>query len=247
MNWHHHETLSLPVSRGLAYQLDPRAKLLSVLLALVALALTPRGSLGWLLVFWIAWLAVAELCLVGSWLALRRAAVVLPFVLLPLLLSPFDAGISWRELLRRSAELGIKSWLSAFLVVLLSTTTPLPRLCAALERLGAPSLLASTLLLTERYLSLLREELSSLWRAARLRGFRPVAWSSWMLFGKLLGALLLRTFDRAERVSLAMRARGFRGRFFSPPLPGWRGYELALLGLAGLWSGALLWLTQSAP
>lgn len=245
MDLHHHAPLALSHD-SLARRLDPRAKLIAALWVLLALALTPATGTGWVLVFSVAWLALAELCLLGAWTALARAAVVLPFVLLPLLLAPLAGEQDGRAVVLRAAALGLKSWLSALVVVLLASTTPFPGLCAALEKLGAPSILGSTLLLTERYVSVLRAEIAAMWTAARLRGFRPGAGRSWRVFGQMLGALLLRGLDRAERVHAAMRARGFQGRVVVLTRWGFGRAEGALLLGALAWGAGLLWMTRAA-
>ena len=52
-------------------------------------------------------------------------------------------------------------------------------------------------------------------RAMRVRGFRPrLDRHTCRSLGYLVGMLLVRSFDRAERILAAMRCRGFRGHFF---------------------------------
>jgi cobalt/nickel transport system permease protein len=64
--------------------------------------------------------------------------------------------------------------------------------------------------MTYRYLAVLAAEVSRTTRAYALRaaGRRGIAPAAW---GPLAGQVLLRTFDRAERVYQAMRLRGFDG------------------------------------
>jgi cobalt/nickel transport system permease protein len=62
-----------------------------------------------------------------------------------------------------------------------------------------------------RYLTVLGEEASRMAAAREQRGCgQPL---SVRIFGSLAGHLLLRSFDRAERIYRAMRARGFAGEF----------------------------------
>jgi len=64
-----------------------------------------------------------------------------------------------------------------------------------------------------RYLAVLGEEALRMTTARELRGGgRPL---SIRLYGVLIGRLLMRTWDRAERIYLAMCARGFVGNFNS--------------------------------
>jgi cobalt/nickel transport system permease protein len=49
----------------------------------------------------------------------------------------------------------------------------------------------------------------------RVRCFRPgVNRHSYRAFGYLVGMLLVRSFDRSERVLAAMKCRGFCGRYY---------------------------------
>jgi len=79
-----------------------------------------------------------------------------------------------------------------------------------------PGLLVQLALLSYRYLFVLAEELSRLRVALRVRAFRSrVSAHSYRTIGHVAGALLVRGYERAERVGQAMRCRGFAGRFHS--------------------------------
>lgn len=85
----------------------------------------------------------------------------------------------------------------------------------ALVHLRCPPKLAHLIVFSARYLDLLRHEWNILYRAARMRGFRiSLGLRTWRVFGVLVGGLLLRSLDRAERVLHAMKCRGYRGRFY---------------------------------
>jgi cobalt/nickel transport system permease protein len=82
-------------------------------------------------------------------------------------------------------------------------------------RLGVPRVLVATLQFMERYLHVLGDELARMSLARRARSFRRGSILSWRLLTGMLGMLLLRSFDRAERVHSAMIARGWDGTFHS--------------------------------
>lgn len=105
-----------------------------------------------------------------------------------------------------------------------------PELLRALARLRAPALFVTLLTLLLRYLGLLEGEAGRMLRARELRGMPPTLRQRAHVAGCMVGSLFLRSFERAERVSVAMQSRGFAG-LFPPPPPrplGGRG----LLGLA---------------
>jgi cobalt/nickel transport system permease protein len=77
-------------------------------------------------------------------------------------------------------------------------------------------LLVHLLALTYRYVFVVLDELARLRIALRVRGFRNRAsLPSYRTIGHVTGTLVVRSFERAERVGHAMRCRGFAGRFHS--------------------------------
>ena len=192
-------------------------------------------------IFSIFFLWLAQHSGLGALRALRRASVVLPFALLPLLLRG-GAG-SWSEASTHAARLGVKAWASALILVVLVATTPLTALCAAAERLRAPRALTQTILFTERYLRVLQRRLAAMMTSARLRGF-TLRRRQEKVIGAMAGSLLLRTIDRADRVYHAMQARGYQGSLpqLSPLRFALRDLVAALLVLA--WGLGLLSVTR---
>ncbi len=84
----------------------------------------------------------------------------------------------------------------------------------ALRALRVPTKLALILVLTVRYVPVLRRELERLHRAMRVRCFHPrFDIHTGRTFGYLVGMLLVRACVRAERILAAMRCRGFTGDF----------------------------------
>ena len=73
-----------------------------------------------------------------------------------------------------------------------------------------PDVLVTQLLLLFRYIFVLGDEAGRMGQARRLRSFGRRG-MGWRVYGQMLGQLLLRTFARAQRIYLAMKARGFDG------------------------------------
>jgi cobalt/nickel transport system permease protein len=122
--------------------------------------------------------------------------------------------------------------------VILVGVTGFPAICRALERLGMPRVFAMQLLFLYRYIFVLTEEGARASRARELRSFggRGLGMGA---FGSLVGHLLLRTWLRAERIHMAMLARGFTGEFHTRQPSRFGGREL--LFLAG-WSALFILL-----
>ena len=85
----------------------------------------------------------------------------------------------------------------------------------ALGHLRVPHKLALLLLFTVRYLDVLQREYRRLRASMKVRGFRPrMNRHTYRAYGYLIGMLLVRSFDRSERIVAAMKCRGFRGHFY---------------------------------
>ncbi|MEW8986995.1 MAG: cobalt ECF transporter T component CbiQ, partial [Bacillus sp. (in: firmicutes)] len=111
-------------------------------------------------------------------------------------------------------SLCIKGLLTVTVSILLIATTGMDQLASALRMLKVPKIFVLQLLLTYRYISVLIEEVARMLRAYSLRapkqkGIQRQAW------GPFAGQLILRTFDRAQRVYQAMNLRGFSGEYYS--------------------------------
>lgn len=112
------------------------------------------------------------------------------------------------EGLAAGAALGLVVLAGVMLMLTLGLTTPLPALLSALRWYRVPALLVEIGMLMYRYLFLFVEEAGRMRQAQRLRGPR-VSWSRAMGGFSRLGAnLLIRSFDRSQRVYDAQRMRG---------------------------------------
>jgi cobalt/nickel transport system permease protein len=137
----------------------------------------------------------------------RRWLDMLPFVLVILAAPLMRAQGGWQQ---TAGEIA-KALIGCSALVLLAATTPPDRLLAGLAGLHCPALVVTLLGVLIRYQELLGDEARRLRRAAEARGLR--AWALWHAggIGRLVGALFLRSHARAERVHLAMLARGHAG------------------------------------
>ena len=152
---------------------------------------------------------------------LRRSLVVLPLVLFGAVLIPFvRPGPALWELgpltvtstgLAVAAAVAAKATLGTFSALTLGATTAFPAVTRALEALRVPRLLTLTALLTYRYGFVLADEVRRMRWSLAARGYRPAHALRAAAVGRVAGALFLRSHARAERVHLAMLARGFDG------------------------------------
>ena len=90
-------------------------------------------------------------------------------------------------------------------------TAPFLDAVRAMRAMGLPALISDMILLAYRYLFEIGTDLMQMRTAMRLRGFRPRRPDAETIstIGALVGSLLIRTYERAERVYKAMRLRGY--------------------------------------
>ena len=213
------------------HRLDSRAKILGMLAAVVVCVSTPPT-------YWVAFavyyaLAATLLFLARLPLAFvaRRLAMVLPFVVLVAAFVPFlrpnavsggySLGIGGLAVSRGGLivvwNTAAKAFFGVTMIVLLTGTTPFPTLLQGLRRLHCPEIIVLLLSFTYRYLFVLVDEVMRLRMARDARGYRGRwIWQA-KAVGTLIAALFLRTYERAERIYVAMVSRGYDGRF--PYLP----------------------------
>lgn len=104
--------------------------------------------------------------------------------------------------------------ITAFIALL--ATSEVTDIGAGLAKLRVPQKLSLLFLFTWRYLHVILEEYKRLSTAATLRGFVPKTNShTYKTYANLIAMVLIKSHDRAERVSNAMKLRGFTGTFHS--------------------------------
>lgn len=95
-------------------------------------------------------------------------------------------------------------------LVIFGTSTFLTTV-TTLRSMGIPSILADMLMLTVRYIFEIADALTRMQRAMKLRGFQLTKLDrrGMTQLAGLMGSLLIRSYEQAERVYKAMRLRGY--------------------------------------
>ena len=121
-------------------------------------------------------------------------------------IGPFTVTGGWMSF----ASIMLRFVLTVGAALALVACTGMNRLGAGLGRLGVPRVFVVQLLFLYRYLFVVADEGGKMFRSVELRSerARPLRLRT---YGSLIGTLLLRSMDRAERVYRAMVARGFDG------------------------------------
>lgn len=135
---------------------------------------------------------------------------------------------------------------NAIVLVLLGlvATTPVVRLLHALHHLRLSDKLVHLFMFFFRYIHVFNQEYHRLRMAMRVRAFRPgTNLHTYRATANLVGMLLVRSYDRAERVYQAMLCRGFSGTYWVLEHFEWgpRDTALSLTGVAALIGLGLAW------
>ena len=208
------------------HKLDPRTKLVTTLLFILAVVLTPPDS-------WLAFASyftlIAALLLLSTvpiLYVVKRSLVIMPFVLMMTIFIPFFKGgevagsynIWLWEVTVTSSGLQVltnivtKAWLSVLSLILLTSTTRMANLLKGLEQVGLPRVMVMILSFMYRYIFVLVDETMRMKQARDSRNFGG-GWL-WQIrtIGNMVGTLFIRSYERGERVYAAMVARGFDGQ-----------------------------------
>ncbi|RZU32740.1 cobalt ECF transporter T component CbiQ [Blastococcus saxobsidens] len=210
------------------HRLEPHPKLVAVLAFAVVVVLTPvqapwapAAYAGYLL----AVLTAAAAAGVGPARLLRGLVVEVPFVAFALLL-PFVArgpqvevlGVSVSQTgLAAGGGLLAKATLSILAATVLAATTEPRALLRGLERLRLPQVLVQILMFMIRYADVVGGELHRMRVARESRGFTGGGLRGLRILGATAGALFVRSYERGERVHLAMVSRGYTGSLPGAP------------------------------
>jgi cobalt/nickel transport system permease protein len=104
----------------------------------------------------------------------------------------------------------IKASIAVLLILLISATTKFNELLEALRRLHFPKLLIDLLSFMYRYSFLLEDQFLMARRAYQSRNAGAGNhFAAVQVLGNVVGSVFIRTYERAERVYLAMCARGY--------------------------------------
>ena len=208
---------------SLIHRLDPRVKtVVAVLFSVVVALADDYACLAFAACVAITLLLLARLSFKQ---VLLRLLAVNTFILFFWLFLPFTYGgeevfsigplHATREGIDYALLITIKSNTIVLALIALIATIPVITLGHALSHLRVPHKLIHLFFFTVRYLQVLHLEYDRLRDAMKIRGFRPHSnLHTYKSLAYLIGMLLIRSFDRADRIRKAMVCRGFHGKFY---------------------------------
>lgn len=201
------------------HKLAAQIKIIAAFIFVLFVVLTPAN---WFFAF-----ALYALIVIGLILYLRvpwrlvktRLLLEIPFVVFALFLPFFGLGPKVEILGLSLSAAGLlagwnilaKATLGVLTTVVLSSTTKPKDFLLGLEKLKVPILLVQIASFMIRYTVVVTEELRRMSVARQSRCFEASGPKSWRVLAQGLGVLFIRSYERGERVHLAMLSRGFSG------------------------------------
>ncbi|MEU7551781.1 cobalt ECF transporter T component CbiQ [Streptomyces sp. NPDC044571] len=201
------------------HALPPHCKIAAALGFVVVVVSTPREAVWAFGLYAVLIAAVTATARIPAAFLLRRLLIEVPFVAFAVLM-PFVAQGERVEVLGLSLSVSglwgawnvlAKGTLGVAASVLLASTTELRSLLLGLQRLKLPPLLVQIASFMIRYGDVITDELRRMSIARRSRGFEASGIRHWGVLAKTAGALFIRSYERGERVYLAMVSRGYTG------------------------------------
>jgi len=197
----------------------PQVKIVAAFGFVIAVVLTPRTVL-WAFAVYAAMVLVAMVVArLSPAFVLRRAVVLVPFLIVALLFPLVGSG-------ERIDVLGVslsidglwdlwnvvaKAGLGFFTAVVLAATTDVTDLLRGLEALHMPRIVTSIIGFAVRYIDIVAADFARMRIALASRGYRGRSIRAWGTYARTIGAMFVRTYERGERVYLAMLSRVYTG------------------------------------
>ncbi len=208
---------------SIIHRLDPRVRLVVAGLFSIIVAISDRFPAlvtSFFMALILVILADLPFKKVGTRLLFINILIFLIWLVLPFTfggetlfsLGPLNAT---KEGITYCARITIKSNSIILTLMALLSTMPIHTMGKAMRMLYVPGKMVHLLLFTYRYIHAIHREYGRLMNTIKIRGFQPgTTMHTYRTFAHLIGVLLVRSYDRGERVHAAMLCRGFRGKYY---------------------------------
>jgi len=203
------------------HRLDSRVKFIAAIVFTAVVISLPRTSFSILACYAVGPFAVLVLAKIPLRFAIKHILMISPFVLVLALTCPlydktpvtvafgpflWHSSLGWQ---RCFVILG-KFIVTMLALIALVSTTRFNYLLAGLQRLGLPKVLTIQLGFLYRYIFVLIDRAHHILRARQGRKLKNLGLAAELkTAAAMLGSLFIRSLDTAERINIAMQARGF--------------------------------------
>jgi cobalt/nickel transport system permease protein len=145
----------------------------------------------------------------------KRSLIEIPFVLFAFLMPFFGTGESfqlgpftiYQEGIIAGGAIVAKGTLGVLGAIALSGSTTARNILIGLERLHLPALMVNIASFMLRYINVVTDEMERMRVARASRGFEARGIRDWKILATVAATLFIRSYERGERVHLAMISR----------------------------------------
>lgn len=192
---------------------------MSAFSALIIIVLTPLYNWPAHLFYYFVIFSLVKISKVPIFKVLKRATIEIPFIFFAILM-PFISGVKDFDigLISISSEgayaggsIIVKATAGTLISVLLGATTTVRSLLRGFTKLRMPTLLVQIATFMLRYVNVISAESERMEVARQSRGFIATGPKHWKVLAQAAGTLFIRSYERGERVHLAMLSRGYVG------------------------------------
>ncbi|MCX7831860.1 MAG: cobalt ECF transporter T component CbiQ [Actinobacteria bacterium] len=189
------------------HNIEPRVKLLSLLIVIFVVALLPEGRFSSLLLLSFFSLILILISRIPYGVFIKRSLIVMPpIIALSSVYAFHEGGFDFFRFIFYT----LKAMSSFTYVFILVSTTRFDRLLQSLRYFKVPLTIISILSFLYRYVFVFQDELERMLRAKESRMIKSDRKKELKILFNLAGMLFLRSLERSERIYRSMLSRGFK-------------------------------------
>lgn len=219
---------------SLIHRTAPQVKIAVAFGALLAIVTTPREAIWAFAAYAIGIVVIASTAGITPSFAARRLTIEIPFLLLAVLLPLFGDAPTVQVLgidlsiggLWDAWNIVAKATLGLMIATILGATTEVTQMLSGLDGLRMPPVVTAIAGFMVRYIDVILGDWSRMRIAMVARGHDPRWITQVGPYARSIGVMFVRTYERGERVYLAMASRGYTGTMpvstqVATPAPQW--------------------------
>ena len=204
---------------SIVHQIPAHIKIVAGLLFIIVAVTTNISNWLAFITYFLLIITVTQIAKLPIITVAKRSLIEIPFVFFALLMPFFGSGERfeiaslnlYRDGLLAGASIVAKGTLGILVAINLSATTTAREILRGLEILKLPTPMVQIASFMLRYINVVNDEMQRMAVARASRGFEATGVKQWPVLATAAGALFIRSYERGERVHLAMIARGYQG------------------------------------
>ena len=201
------------------HSLPAQPKILASLAFIIVVISTPITNWPAFIAYFLIILAATQVAQLPLKTVATRSVIEVPFIFFAILMPFFGKGNTidlgpftlYEDGLLAGTAIVAKGTLGILVAINLSATTTARQLLRGLELLKLPAMMVQIASFMLRYVNVVNDEMERMKVARESRGFEATGIKHWKVLATAAGALFIRSYERGERVHLAMLSRGYTG------------------------------------